>query len=121
MRHPRLVPAFLILTQLVLGCRSARPSGDDQPAPAAPKTTLEVDNRGFLEMTVYAFDASGQRVRLGVAGSHAVTLLTIPEYLVRSVTVLRFLADPVGGRGPPVSDEITVEPGDVVTLIVRGS
>lgn len=89
MRHPRLVPAFLILTQLVLGCRSARPSGDDQPAPVAPKTTLE--------------------------------LLTIPEYLVRSVTVLRFLADPVGGPGPPVSDEITVEPGDVVTLIVRGS
>lgn len=29
MRHPRLVPAFLILTQLVLGCRSARQSADD--------------------------------------------------------------------------------------------
>ena len=121
MRHPWLAPAFLPLTQLVLGCRSARPSGEDQPAPAAPKTTPQVDNRGFLEMTVYAFEAGGQRVRLGVAGSHAGTLLTIPEYLVRSVTVLRFLADPVGGRGPPVSDEITVEPGDIVTLIVRGS
>ncbi len=120
MQPPRLVPACLILLPLVLGCRSVRAGGEAQPVPAAAKTTLEVDNRGFLEMTVYAFDASGHRVRLGVAGSHAVTVLTIPDYLVRSATVLRFLADPVGGRGPPVSDEITVEPGDVVTLIVRG-
>lgn len=121
MPSPRILPAFLILTQLLLACRSARSGADQPPTPVAPKTILEVDNRGFLEMTVYAFDTGGQRVRLGVAGSHALTPLTIPEYLVRSVTVLRFLADPVGAQGPPVSDEITVEPGDVVTLVIRGS
>lgn len=121
MRSLRLLPNLLILTQLLLACRSANSGSDQAPAPAAPKTILEVDNRGFLEMTIYAYDSSGQRVRLGVAGSHAITLLPIPEYLVRSVTVLRFLADPVGAQGPPVSDEITVEPGDVVTLVIRGS
>ena len=33
-------------------------------------------------------------------------------------TPLRFLCDPIGGQGLPVSEEIVVQPGDVVGLVV---
>lgn len=109
-----LLPLLVFVT-LLPGCGS-RAQADD-PVPLDSKTTLRVDNTGFLDMTVYVFDGS-QRVRLGIANGNAVTELTIPPSLVRGVTSLRFLCDPVGGNRSPVSDQIVVEPGDQVTLLI---
>ena len=63
-----------------------------------------------------------QRQRLGIARGHATTPLTIPDRLVRGGSAsLRFFCDPIGGQGLPVSQEIVVEPGDVVELIIPSS
>jgi hypothetical protein len=37
------------------------------------------------------------------------------------VTPLRFFCDPIGEEGLPVSEEILVEPGDEVQLIIPSS
>jgi hypothetical protein len=80
-----------------------------------------VDNRGFLDMTVYVLDGA-QRQRLGIARGLARTPFTIPDRLVRGgAGSLRFYCDPIGGRGLPVSEEIVVAPGDVVELIIPSS
>jgi hypothetical protein len=68
-------------------------------------------------MTIYALRGS-QKVRLGLVTGLKVSLLTIPSSLIFGATSLRFLADPIGSSRTPVSDEITVSHGDVVTLTI---
>ena len=78
---------------------------------------LRVDNQSVADMTIYALRGS-EKIRLGLATGVKVSMLTIPSYLIFSATSLRFLADPIGSSRTPVSDEITVSPGDVVTLTI---
>jgi hypothetical protein len=112
---------FLALMLLLAACHSSREPDDADPSPVRGSATLQVDNRGFLDMTVYVVDGA-QRQRLGIAPGHATTPLTIPDRLVRGGSAsLRFFCDPIGGRGLPVSQEIVVEPGDVVELIIPSS
>ena len=80
-------------------------------------TVVQVDNQGFLDMTVYAARSS-QRVRLGIATGNTKTNFNIPSVLVSGLTPLRFVADPIGGRRASVSQEITVAPGDTVVLTI---
>lgn len=78
---------------------------------------LRVENRGFTDMIIYAVSGA-QRVRLGMATGNSTGSFTIPRYLIRGAGPLRFLADPIGGNRTPVSDEMTVHPGDIVTLTI---
>lgn len=111
-RRFRLLPLLLLLA-----CSTAG-SDTDAPAPDRGPATLQVDNRNFLDMTVYVVDGV-QRQRLGVARGNSTTSLTIPERLIRGgAAPLRFLCDPIGGQGLPVSEEILVEPGDIVELVI---
>jgi hypothetical protein len=80
-------------------------------------TVVQVDNQGFLDMTVYAA-RSAQRIRLGVANGNSKTNFTVPVMLVSGLTPLRFVADPIGGNRASVSEEITVAPGDTVVLTI---
>ncbi len=80
-------------------------------------TVVQVDNQGFLDMTVYAARSS-QRMRLGIATGNTKTSLTIPSMLMNGLTPLRFVADPIGGNRASVSQEITVTPGDTVVLMI---
>ena len=80
-------------------------------------TSVRVDNRGFSDMTVYV-SRSSQRQRLGLARGNTVTTFALPKNLVGPVTPLRFIADPIGSSRASVSEEITVSPGDTVTLMI---
>jgi hypothetical protein len=82
--------------------------------PDAP-TEVMVDNQSFPDMTIYVLEGA-RRIRLGMAGGHTQTKFILPKHLVRQTTSLRFQADPIGSSRAPVSDEITVSPGDQVTL-----
>lgn len=114
MSRPILLP-LLASAVLALGCGSHKQNAS-LPAPDA-RAVVMVDNRSFLDMDVFVYDGN-QRVRLGTAAGHSVTELTIPPRLLTGATPLRFIADPIGGRRAPVSDEIVVNPGDEVTLII---
>ena len=131
MRIPRLVgevmpgrlvdAGILAMSLLLAACHSARESDDGAPSPARGSATLQVENRRFSDMTVYVLEGA-QRQRLGVARGLATTSFTIPDRLVRGgVAPLRFFCDPIGGEGLPVSEEILVEPGDEVELIIPSS
>ena len=78
---------------------------------------LQVENRGFADMVVYAVSGS-QRVRLGLANGNSTKSFTIPASLIQGSRPLRFLADPVGGNRRPISEEMVVHPGDIVTLTI---
>jgi hypothetical protein len=78
---------------------------------------LQVENRGFADMVVYAI-SGGQRVRLGLATGNSTKSFTIPVALIRGASPLRFLADPIGGRRSPITEDIVVQPGDIVSLTI---
>jgi hypothetical protein len=90
--------------------RSTRPSD-------APRTILEVDNQSFADMTMYIVNG-GHRVRLGRAAGKTKTQLTIPPTIVGRARELQFLADPLAGDRPAVSNRIWVDAGDRVTMII---
>jgi hypothetical protein len=99
---------------LVSGCM--RNGQQDPMDPAAP-TYVKVENRAFLDMNVYVY-RSAQRVRLGTTNGNSTARYVIPASLLFGPTALRFQADPIGGTRAPVSEEITVSPGDEVVLVI---
>ena len=106
------------VTCLTLGaCHHGAP--EPPPGPQA-QTTLRVQNQGFPDMNIFLL-RSGQRIRLGQVTGNTTTTLVIPSYALAGPTTLRFLADPIGGTRAPVSQEITVSPGDHVQLIIPPS
>ncbi len=114
MRTNRLLGLMLLLA----ACSSGSQADGDAPSPTVGPATLEVENRAFLDMTVYVLDGA-QRRRLGVATGNSTTHLSIPDYLIRGGSApLRFLADPIGGQRLPVTESVLVVPGDTVEITI---
>lgn len=117
---PRHAFAALLACVMLLAACSKAQHNEQLPSPTDARTEVRVDNRGFLDMTIYVLDGS-QRVRLGLANGNQVTNLTIPAHLVRGLAHVQFLCVPIGGNRAPVSEEITVEPDDDVRLVIAAS
>ena len=114
-RALRLAAVALLALAAAPACRST-PEGDGSETPApAPRTTLQVENRSFNDMTVYVLRGS-QRLRLGNATGNSTTTFTIPPHLIFGATSLQFLADPIGGSQRPVSESIVVSAGDEIRM-----
>jgi len=102
----------------VNGCGGARQGG---PRGTEPATMLQVDNQSFLDMNIYLVTSGGARIRMGTAGGNSTTTLRIPSTYVFGGTEVRFLADPIGSQRTPISQGLTVFPGDTVRLIIPPS
>jgi hypothetical protein len=105
------VVALLVLT--ACGGRSASQSAAPEKA-----AVLQVENQGFTDMVIYAYGTGGQRTRLGLATGNSTKSFNIPAYLLGGAGPLRFLADPIGASRGPVSDQMVVQAGDVVSLTI---
>ena len=106
--------SLIVMLALASACAGRSPETAAEPTESA---AVQVQNQGFSDMVVYAING-GQRIRLGLATGNSTNTFTIPRHLTRSAGGIRFLADPVGGNRTPVSEEMTVNPGDVVTLTI---
>jgi hypothetical protein len=109
--------AGLVMTPVA--CHNGAPpqTGDEDNGQVA-QTTLEVTNQWFADMDIYVVQ-SGQRIRLGLATGNSTSDFVIPSAIVNGAAIrLRFIASPIGGTHSPVSDEITVSPGDNLQLTI---
>src|SRR5438552_18747267 len=79
--------AFTFLLTGTFGCNAFH-RGSDTTVQNQP-TVVQVDNQGFLDMTVYAARSS-ERIRLGIATGNSKTNFNIPSVLVSGLTPLRF-------------------------------
>lgn len=109
----RLLPLLLLLALAACTGNAKRPAG-----PEEARTTVRVQNRNWLDMNIYVLRSGGQRIRLGTVTGSSTRTFTIPRSLIFGATSLRFLADPIGSSLTPISQEITVYPGDEVGLIL---
>lgn len=82
-----------------------------------PETTIQVENRNSMDMTVFVVNG-GMRVRLGMVGGHSTREMTIPEDVITGEGMMQFMLDPVGSAEAPVTESIYVKPGERVKLIV---
>jgi hypothetical protein len=119
-RVTRTATMWLLLGALSLGGACSRNSKEDVAAEPVPVTELKVENRAFLDMTIFVYRNS-QRVRLGIANGNSTVKFVIPANLLFGSTPLRFQADPIGRNRQPVTQEISVSPGDEVNLIIPPS
>ena len=103
------VPVCGLLLLLAVACGPSRAR-----SPGEPPAVLEVDNASGLDMNVYVVQTSGARNRIGTSTAHTRQWFRIPDRLIFGATPLRFQADPIGGNRLPVTQEITVAPGDTV-------
>lgn len=109
--------ALILVAAASSACASRSRAGRN--APKQPPTYVEVQNQNWTDMTIYVFPGQGgQRIRLGTVTGTSTSTFLIPSHLVFGATSLRFLADPLAGSSNPVSEAITVTPGDTVTLTI---
>lgn len=103
---------LLVGLAVLVGCSKGTP-GD--VVPADTPAIIKVDNQRFQDMTIYVVE-NGVRDRLGLARGNFTTSFTIPVRYSQRAAILRFVADPIGGAALPVTQDITVEPGDEVLM-----
>ena len=107
---------LLLIILLVAEAACAGRSAEEAPDPSE-SAMVQVQNQGFSDMVMYAV-SGGQRIRLGLATGNSTKAFPIPRHLVGAGGTIRFLADPVGSNRTPVSEEMTVQPGDLVSLTI---
>lgn len=116
MRLPRRF-VFAAAATFLVACASLK---NNTPINGQPETRVKVDNRAYLEMTIYVMRGA-ERVRLGSAPGSSNSSFVIPADIIRTATQLRFVADPIGSSRASVSEEIYVQPGDEVGLQIPPS
>ncbi|NUO64959.1 MAG: hypothetical protein HOQ11_01160 [Gemmatimonadaceae bacterium] len=111
----RMLRLSLVVLTLALGplaaCyhRPASGGSPDQPA------WVRVDNRSFTDATVYVWPSS-QRLRIGFVSATSTQTLQLPRSVIFGPTSLRFSVDFLAGNRSPLTESITVVPGDTVVL-----
>ena len=115
MSRARTIFSAGLLALVVAGCGGNTAEAGLNPDNA---TTLRVENNGFSDMRIYVFQG-GQRVRLGTANGHQTSTFKLNKSLVPGITSLRFEAVPIGAQGSSVSEQITVTPGESITLRIQ--
>lgn len=110
-KQKRYLAAIIVLAAVLAACGGSKEAANQE------STTVEVENQQLNDIVVYAVRGGAQRIRLGRVGLSSTEVLTIPRTLVSVPTRLRFLAVPLGGGGA-IGQEITVYPGDQVSLVV---
>jgi hypothetical protein len=115
MRYRSFLAAVALLAAALPAC-SKNPEPRPQGPP--PKTTmLRVENRNFYDMTIYLV-RFGSRQRLGLAPGNGTSTFEFPSQFVQTGTV-RFEAKPVGSQGRAFTQELSVQPGDVVAVTIQ--
>ena len=88
-------------------------------APINPQAevAVSVDNQNFLDMNVFLI-RGGQRIRLGMVPGISSRILMVRPELIGYGTEVQFEVHPIGGRGNPITETISVRPGDVIRLTI---
>lgn len=108
--------ALVLATVLVLsGCSRRSPQS---AADAQPVTVLRVQNDSFYDMDIYVVRSAGDRLRLGSVTSHSTADMRIPSGILFGLSTVRFLARPLAGPAPAVSQDITIAAGDTVVMVI---
>lgn len=115
----KLAGLAVVVTMLatVAACNhTARPGRDDNGMQS--ETRVRVENQAFSDMNVYVLSTSGGRQRLGTVTGNTTQEFVIPAYIVGPANSVRFLCEPIGSNRAPISNSLSIQPGQTVTLTI---
>ncbi|HYC53100.1 MAG TPA: hypothetical protein VEB19_18495 [Gemmatimonadaceae bacterium] len=108
-----------VATVVLLGAVSACATLGRSPEVAEEdRATVSVDNRSYVDMTIYVVEGGASRRRLGTVSAAMRSTFVIPQSIVGNGREVMFLADPIGGARSSVSQRIWVGPGEQVVLMI---
>jgi hypothetical protein len=110
---------LIALALLSAACSHRTQSESSEPTPDQQdtQTSVQVENQNFSDMDVFVL-SSGTRVRLGQVNGLSTKVFTIPPDVVRISPQVRFELHPIGANRNPISETITIMPGDQVKLTI---
>ncbi|MEP7087443.1 MAG: hypothetical protein ABI884_08920 [Gemmatimonadota bacterium] len=109
--------ALIATIATVAACSHNATPGRDDNGPQL-ESHLRVENRAFLDMTIYVLSDGGSRQRLGTVTGNTNQDFVIPAYIIGPANSIRILAEPIGSNRAPVSNSLNVQPGQTVTLTI---
>lgn len=115
-RIARLAVIGAVIAGVAACSHTAKPGLDD--GELKPVTRVRVENQAFLDMNVYVISDGGGRTRLGTVTGNTNQTFVIPEYIVGPANSVRFLVQPIGSTRAPISNSLSVQPGQTVTLTI---
>lgn len=110
----RITLSICIIFMLLFSCHTSARQGDDE---GRPITTLHVENQNILDMKIYLVRGA-ERIRIGTVIGNGTEIFVIPRGIIVSAGLVRFLAEPIGSNQSPISQEISVRPGQEIELII---
>jgi len=108
-----LSAALLLVAFAAVACHR----GALAPLNPQAEVAVAVANQNFLDMNVFLI-RGGQRIRIGTVPGLTSRILMVRPELIGYGTELRFELHPIGGRSNPVTETISVRPGDVIHLTI---
>jgi hypothetical protein len=112
----RLAVAAALIAGVAACSHAAKHAGDRDDVRLT--TRVHVENRAFLDMNVYVIGDGGGRTRLGTVTGNTDQDFVIPDYIVGPANSVRFLVEPIGSNRAPISNSLSVRPGETVTLTI---
>jgi len=111
----RFATVVAVLVAVAACSHAAKNAGDDD---LQATTRVRVENQAFLDMNVYVISDGGGRNRLGTVTGNTTREFVIPAYIIGPANSVRFLCEPIGSNRSPVSNSLSVHPGQTVTLTI---
>ncbi|HMA03292.1 MAG: hypothetical protein ACM34L_14850 [Gemmatimonas sp.] len=100
----------------VAACSHATRNMNDEGG--QPTTRVHVENQNFLDMNVFVIGNGGSRQRLGTVTGNTNQDFVIPDYIIGPANTVRFLIEPIGSNASPISNSLSIQPGQTVTLTI---
>jgi hypothetical protein len=109
------VPYQLALAALLLACASRSDDQDADPrtSAATAEVALEVENHGWSDIVISLVRGTAVE-RLGMVGGLDSETFVFPFRRLGVGTDVRLRAYPIGGPGPFTSENLLIQPGQMV-------
>jgi hypothetical protein len=104
-----------MLATIAACSHATRNAGDEE---GRPTTRVHVENQNYLDANVYVIGNGGTRQRLGTVTGNTNQDFVIPEYIIGPANTVRFLIEPIGSNAAPISNSLSIQPGQTVTLTI---
>jgi hypothetical protein len=112
----RLATVVAMLATVAACSHATRQMRDDEGGQAT--TRVHVENQNYLDANVYVIGDGGARQRLGMITGNTNQDFVIPNYIVSPANTVRFMIEPIGSNVAPISESLTIRPGETVTLTI---
>jgi hypothetical protein len=116
--HFARLTAIVALLATVAACSHATRHARDDEGDQQLTTRVRVENQAFLDMNVYVINDGGARQRLGTVTGNTSQEFVIPSYVLGPANSVRFYIEPIGANRAPISNSLSIQPGQTVTLTI---